>query len=444
MKQRFRPMLVVLLGLCCSCAWAQVDTGAASNPVTVQPGPVPAFTYPDATPSLDFLNESIENSSITLGIGTGFSYYQSHGLFNVTPSIKIQQFRSHLAWHINYAGGYQTYTSGGSSTYSNMFSQRAGGGFVWQLAQHWQVLGDDNYIHSANPFDSYLTTPGVPTINNPNPVTYYPLTQYTANQGYLTLTDQLSKADTLSFTGTAMLRNTSNFNVATTVPFYNVVSYGGLGAYSHRMSARLTLGGSYNYNSLDFGRGQQRSGVQTISFTADYLIRPGMTISGWVGPQYTSTKTVVFIPPVNPIEVLTSHDSLWSVAAGANFSWQSPRNAFRAGFFRRVQDGGGLTATSEVNSANATYRRMLAKKWDGLAGINFVHDVSTTSSARTATNLYTTLGLSYKPIKSVDVAADYAFQRVNQSNTIVLGPSNYTNNRVSITASYSWTHPLGR
>ncbi len=38
-------------------------------------------------------------------------------------------------------------------------------------------------------------------MNNPNPVSYYPLTQYTLNTGLLTLTDRLTKADTLSFSG---------------------------------------------------------------------------------------------------------------------------------------------------------------------------------------------------------------------------------------------------
>ena len=34
-------------------------------------------------------------------------------------------------------------------------------------------------------------------MNNPNPVTYYPLTQYTLNSALMTLTDQLTKVDTL-------------------------------------------------------------------------------------------------------------------------------------------------------------------------------------------------------------------------------------------------------
>ena len=60
--------------LCGTCVWAQNDTGAPDNGAPTQPGPKPAYTYPDTTPSLDFLSSSVENSSITLGIGAGFSF----------------------------------------------------------------------------------------------------------------------------------------------------------------------------------------------------------------------------------------------------------------------------------------------------------------------------------------------------------------------------------
>jgi len=139
----------------------------------------------------------------------------------------------------------------------------------------------------------------------------------------------LTKTDTLSFTGTANIRRTSNYNLVTSVPFFNLVSYGGRFAYSHRLSARLSLGGGYDYNSLDFGKGQQRSGIQTIQFTADYLILPNMTLTGWVGPQYTSTKTEVFLPnpfpPPPTIFLGESHSSLWSTALGINLGWKDQR-----------------------------------------------------------------------------------------------------------------------
>src|ERR1035438_1077293 len=294
----FGPILIALGMLCSTCVSAQTDTGATDTGAPTQPGPQPAYTYPDATPSLDFLSQSIENSSITLGIGAGFSYdsnaysatsaSQDFWLFNVSPSIKIQQFRPKLTWHFSYAPGYQQYSYvnsvGSGNGNNNLFSQRAGAGFIWQLARHWQLAASDSFSYSANPFDSYLTTPGTPTMNNPNPVTYFPLSQYTVNTGLLTLTDQLTNVGTLSLSATENLRRPSTYNLLT-LPFYNLVSYGGRGSYSHRLSPRLSLGASYDYNSLDFGHGQQRSGTQTITVTGDYLIRPNMTISGWVGPE---------------------------------------------------------------------------------------------------------------------------------------------------------------
>lgn len=460
MTRRLGPILLAMAILWVTCAWAQNDTGSPDNATPTQPGPKPAYTYPDATPSLDFLSQSVENSSIELGISAGFSYDsnaysntstgQNFWLFNVTPSIKIQQFRPNLSWNVSYAGGYQnyTYTQQIARAYSNnnLFSQRAGAGFTWQLAPHWQLIANDNFSYSANPFDSFLTTPGTPTMNNPNPVTYYPLSQYTLNNALLTLTDQLTKVDTLSFSGTENLRRTSTYNLLT-LPFYNLVSYGGRASYSHRLSPRLSLGASYDYNSLDFGHGQQRSGTQTITMTADYLLRPNMTISGWVGPEYTSTKTVQCVPEIvnGQIVIVCDHySSLWSTALGATFGWQSLRNSVRAGFSRQVSDGGGIIATSTVNSVNGSYHRMFTPKLDLTVGGNYFHDVSTTISSRSFNNLNLSAGLNYKLSKSLSATARYAFFHQTQSNTIVIGPRTYNTNLVGVTVNYTWNHPLGR
>jgi hypothetical protein len=454
MKRRLGAILLVAGILCGTCAWAQNDTGAPDTGTPSQPGPKPAFTYPDATPSLDFLSQSVENSSITLGIGAGFSYdsnayvttspSQNFWLFHVTPSIKIQQFRPKLSWNVSYAPGYQTYTYlrqiGPVNSNSNLFSQRASAGFLWQLARHWQVVGSDTFLYSANPFDSYLTSPGTPTMNNPNPVTYFPLTQQTLNAGLLTLTDQLTKVDTLSFSGTENLRRTSAFSLLT-VPFYNLISYGGRASYSHQFSPRLSLGASYDYNSLDFGKGQQRSGTQTISMTVDYLIRPNLTISGWVGPEYTSTKT-----NLGPIicQIISCTSNMWSTSAGANFGWRGLRNSVQAGFSRSVSDGGGIIGTSQVNSVNGSYHRMFTSKMDLTLGARYFHDVSTTVSSRLFDNSNVSASLNYKLARSLNATAQYMFVHQAQSNTILIGPSTYNTNIVGVTINYTWNHPLGR
>ena len=456
MTHWFGSILLVMGILCGTCAWAQTDTSTSDTGAPTQPGPTPAFTYPDTTPSLDFLSQSVENSSITLGLSTGFTYDsnayssttskpQNWWLFHVTPSIRIQQFRPTLAWHVSYAGGYQTYTGrSGQNANSNLFSQRASAGFLWQMARRWQLLANDHFAYTADPFGAYVTTVGTPTMNNPNPVSYYPLTQYTLNTGLLTLNDQLTKVDTLSFSGTANLRRTSTYNLVTTVPFYNLISYGGRAAYSHRLSPRLSLGAGYDYNSLDFGKGQQRSGIQTISMTANYLIRPNMLISGWVGPEYTSTKTVVGVPIGGQIVYLITHDSMWSTSLGANFAWHGLRDSVRAGFSRQVTDGGGIIATSQVNMVDASYRRMLTPKMDATVGVRYFHDVSITTASRSFDNFGFDAGLTYKLTKSLLASGQYSRLHQTQSNAFIIGNNNYTSNIVGATVTYTWNHPLGR
>ena len=453
-KIRLGPLILMFLMLCCGRVWAQTDTGAPDNTAPTQPGPKPAFTYPDTTPSLDFLTQSIENSSITLGITTGFSYYSyaylvstanrsDWWLYHVAPDIRIRQYRPTFAWDVGYSGGYQRYfysSSGPHNANNNLFAQNASAGFTWQMSPHWQLIANDKFHYSANPFDSYLTTPGTPTMNNPNPVVYTPLTRFTQNYGSLTLNDQLTKVDTLSFNGTANLRRTSTYNLLTSVPFYNLVSYGGRASYAHKFTPRLSLGAGYDYNSLDFGRGIQRSGIQTISGTVDYLLRPNMTISAWAGPEYTQTKSIVTIFG----QSFVTHSSQWSAALGANFGWHDTRNSVRAGFSRQVSDGGGLIATSQVNSVNGDYRRMLTAKWDTTLGATYFHDVSTTTANRNFNNFAIYLGASYKISKSFNASGNYGFVHLAQSNLFLVGSNSYNTNVVSASISYSWNHPLGR
>jgi hypothetical protein len=466
MKAGLGQLLLMFLVLCCGCVSAQTDTGTpdTSGPKPAytyqdetpptQPGPQPAFTYPDTTPSLDFLSESIENSSITLGITTGFSFfsnaYATNGsnsnwwLYHVTPSIRIQQFFPKFSWRAGYSGGYQTYLysngRGNNNANNNLFSQSANAGFIWQLSPHWQFMANNSFHYSANPFDSYLTTPGNPTMNNPNPIFYTPLTRFTQNLGTMTLTDKLTKADTLSFNGTANLRRTSTYNLLTSVPFYNLVSYGGRASYAHQLSPRLTLGAGYDYNSLDFGTGIQRSGIQTISGTVTYLLRPNMTISAWAGPEYTQTKSIVSILG----ESFVTHNSLWSAALGANFGWQTMRNSVRAGFNRQVSDGAGIIATSQVNYFHGDYRRMINPKWDMTAGATYDHVVSTTTVSRSFDNFFLHVTASYKISKTFNATGSYGFGHLTRSNTFLIGTATYNTNFLSASISYSWNHPLGR
>jgi hypothetical protein len=165
-----------------------------------------------------------------------------------------------------------------------------------------------------------------------------------------------------------------------------------------------------------------------------------MTISAWAGPEYTQTKTIVSILG----ESFVTHNSLWSVALGANFGWRNTRNSVRAGYSRQVSDGGGIIATSQVNGLNGEYRRMITPKWDATAGVAYTHAISTTTARRSYSNIFTNVGVNYKISKSFDATARYGFTHWKQSNAFLIGTGNYNTNIFSASISYSWNHPLGR
>ncbi|HEX8893473.1 MAG TPA: hypothetical protein VF783_09120, partial [Terriglobales bacterium] len=200
------------------------------------------------------------------------------------------------------------------------------------------------------------------------------------------------------------------------------------------------LGAGYDYNSLDFGKGIQRSGIQTITGTVSYLLRPNISISGWAGPEYTQTKNIVSILG----ESFVTHNSFWNVALGANFGWQTIHDSVRAGFNRQVSDGGGIIATAQLNSFYVNYRRMLNAKWDAGAGATYSHDVSTTTANRNFNNFFVNASVNYKIAKSLNATASYGFANTAQSNLFLVGPGHYQTNIVSASISYSWNHPLGR
>jgi hypothetical protein len=168
-----------------------------------------------------------------------------------------------------------------------------------------------------------------------------------------------------------------------------------------------------------------------------------MSISGWIGPEYTSTKTESIFGFI-VCGQLICHNSFWSTAGGVIFAWHSLRNSVRAGYTRQVSDGGGIIATSQVNSVNGSYRRLITRKLDASVSAQYFHDVSTTTSSRSFDNYYINAGLNYQVLKSL--GANLIFGRVHQtqSNAFIIGTNAYDDNRVSASLSYSWTHPLGR
>jgi hypothetical protein len=129
---------------------------------------------------------------------------------------------------------------------------------------------------------------------------------------------------------------------------------------------------------------------------------------------------------------------------GGTFGWQSRRNSVRAEVSRSVSDGGGIIATSVVNTVGGSYRRQIAPKWSGSLGARYLHSTSTLTSARYFHDFYVAVNIDYQLNKSFLLSAIYARVNTTQSNAFVINSGTYNDNRVGVNLSYSWTHPLGR
>ncbi len=460
MKKHLGGLLLLTLALSGVRAWSQTDSSGQSTDTAGQsidtqnttPGPKVAYNYPDSAAPMSFLSDATENSSITLGIGGGATYISNVSatsvnnasgiLYQVRPSIKLQQFRPKLSMMIKYTGGLQerSYFGNSSSLYDSQVTlgQNAGADILWQFAPRWQMHAYDQYLHSADPFDSYLTTSGIPTASNPNPVTYAPLAVYSQNMGVLALTNQLTSHDTLTYTGTETFRRINSYGTFTS-PFQNMISYGGRADYSHQLSARLSLGVGYEFDSYDFGHGLQRSGVQSIKFSSSYLIRPNMNISIWVGPEYSAVKSIVQV--LFFTEVV--HQTQWNVTAGASFGWRDTRNAVRGSFNHLVSAGSYLLGTSSIYEVRGDYSRVLTSRWNVMAGLEYLNDVSISFSKRTLEDVIGDATLTRQLRHSLSADLRYAYVHQNQQNIYVGRPA-YSTNQVGVTIQYSWNHPLGR
>jgi hypothetical protein len=309
---------------------------------------------------------------------------------------------------------------------------------LWQFAPHWQLHANDMYIYSADPFDSYLGTPGIPTLNNPNPSSFFPTSVANENFALLALTNQLTAHDTLTFTGTENFRRSSYYNTFV-VPFQNMVSYGGRFDYSHQLSARLSLGGGYEFDSYDFGHGVQRSGVQNIKASAQYLIKPNMSISVWIGPEYTAVKNLVQFF----IFTETIHTSQWNASGGANFAWQGLHNTFRSSFSHQVSNGSVLLGTTSVYSGSVNYARVLSPRLTLGAGAQYFNNNSISVSHRTFEETLVNASLTRQLTHAVNASLQYAFVHETQQH-IFIGKPTYIDNQIGFNIQYNWTHPLGQ
>jgi len=456
MKLHFGSFAVVL-AILTQFAWAQSGQGdlpQSGSPGSSQQqgssGPQPVFTNPEERPPLALLDEVTAHSFINLGMGVAAAYdtnvatFANQGysrtVFIFSPSIQLKQTRPKLTWNVNANGGLTT----SSSKYSyNSANPSASASILYQISRHWQASAQYSYFYSADPFTQYLTYTSPPTYNQPNPTIYVPLGTTESGNGVLNLSYQINSHDILSFTGTQSFRRFLH----TSYTAYNTYSWGGGPAYQHAFSPKLAAGVAYFFNSLDFGHGVSRSGIQQFTVFGSYQLSPHMSVTGWVGPELTNTKNIVPVlctPYGCFYEVF--HLSSWSTAFGGSFSWSGARNAFTAGVQKSVSDGGILLGIVQLYQVTSSYTRQLNPRWNLNLGLLYGDNqgYSTRFHAQHLSSFTSNVGFTRQFTPAFSATLQYILFYQSQQNVLYAEAPTWTNNHLQFTLQYNWGHSLGR
>jgi len=457
MKLQFRPFLVIVVLLWVPLAWSQLGSNDSSQSAPAEPaqpqapaGPQPVFTHPEDRPPFALIGAVTEHNYINVGLATtvawdsnaaAFSYQPySQTTFIFSPSLELRQTHPTFTWYVGAYGGLTTSTTPG---YYNTSNPSANAGFLWQINHHWQLNVSDNYLYSYDPFQQYLTLSSAPTYNQPNPTIYVPLTTTEANYGNVDLTYQVNAHDSITFTGTENFRR----YLHNTYTAYNLYSWGGVGIYQHMFSPRLAVGGAYGFTSLDFGHGQSRSGISMIQAFVNYQIGPHMLVSGWVGPEHTGNKNIVPIlctPYGCFYEIF--HNSQWTNAFGGNFGWNGQRNAFSAGAYKSISDGGILLGVVRLYQVNGNFVRQLNPRWAFDVSMMYGNNTgySTLFHFRHLNSFTGNVGFTRQLSPAMSASFQYLRYWETQKNIIGASAPKWTDNRIQCTLQYFWGHSLGR
>jgi hypothetical protein len=418
-------------------------------------GPQVAYTHPEQLPPLTMLNEVTANTGIRLNMTTGLlenytsyagssnPYWQTFG--TIGGGVHITQIRPTLLWDVAYNGGVSlsALTLPGTSSYTTL-NQSARADILWQFAKRWQLAVQDRYFYTNDPFAPYLTQNGVPTFNDPNPVVYIPQAITETNVGSVTLTDQMTQHDSLSFNGGESFQRFINSSLSGD----NSYSYSGGVNYQHMFSPRFSAGGGYSFTAVDYGHGLSRSGIQTISGFASYQLTPTMNISGFIGPEYTASKDIVptfCFPGFGCFGYHATYTAQWSLGEGATYGWSERRNALRVGFRHQISNGGGFIGTVRLYQLTAGYRRTLTPHWNLFTGFSYNNSLSITqynpngflNGVQATVNLNRNISQAWNA--TIYYAAIHQSYRYSAPQSATVGT-----NGVGITLQYSWGHSLGR
>jgi hypothetical protein len=210
----------------------------------------------------------------------------------------------------------------------------------------------------------------------------------------------------------------------------------------HRIFGTDWGGISYRFQRITFNPGGGETDVHSFLAVDTLNISSRLTLTGFVGPQYTENQGLF------PGELQATQSNGWSVSGGAEGAWKNQNTSVAAGYSRSISDGGGVLGTVLLQTVHANFRREIVKGWAAaLYAMHGTNQSLTVPLATTASSINLTsagISLDHNVAKSIGLRMGYSHDFQQQFGLPAPTPTqNASRNRVFVTLSYQWSKPLG-
>jgi hypothetical protein len=356
--------------------------------------------------------------------------------YSVWPTLALDETTSRLRMLLTYAPGFTFYqhTSGYNEADQNLsFDVR------YRLSPHVAVSLRDSLQKTSDVFnqpDQGLDLSVSGSAQAANQSVIAPLADRLSNSGNVGITYQFSANAMIGASGT--FTNLHYPNPAQVPGLFDAASRAGSVFYSHRISHQHYVGVTYQYQELLSYPTGGTNETQTHSALFFYTFYPAPTFSFSLfgGPQYYSSDPQFLTAAQAPLPA----SQAWTPAAGASLNWQARHTAMTVSYMHSVSSAGGLVGAVQLDSANASAMRQLARNLSASFSGAYANDGVLALSSLGGHSLSGSAAVQRQVGEHFKLQGGYT--RLHQDYGFILADPD--TNREWVSISYQFVRPLGR
>ncbi len=355
--------------------------------------------------------------------------------YSVWPTLALDETTPRLHTVFTYAPGFTFYQR---TSARNEMDQNLSFDVQYRWSPHVTVSLRDSLQKSSNAFnqpDQGLAGAVTGAAGGANDSVIAPIADRLSNTGNVGITYQFAANAMVGASGT--FTNLHYPDAAEVPGLYDAASRAGSAFYSYRLAKQHYIGATYQYQELLSYPGGATNETKTDGVFLFYTYYPSPTFSFSLfgGPQYYSAGPQE-IPTLPAVAAMQS----WSPAGGASLNWQAQHSSAAVSFLHSVSSGGGLIGAVELDSANASVRQQITRKFSASLAGSYANNGELAVSALGGHSLSGSAALQRQVGQHLNFQAGYT--RLHQTYSFL--SANPDTNREWISISYEFARPLGR